>query len=263
MLDMVASIFRLENERGFFSPKIDIKYLEKDSDIQWIINCGGTRAYFFRIGSDLLKNADEQAADSHFMANRVITTLFLSGCGLFCAKAMGRFIIEDINSDEIKFHTSLDVAYNKEDEQNEKQILDEFSDWYTFICENTLFRRAADDAYNALANPVEADFFIYRGMEWLLKAANIKLSDLASDMGVSLNDLKKYKHQVNVELGQRHGIQRGIKRRAIAEDYGSLLADFMNAFAKARKRVDPDFSGIIPERIVEIVMKAMPFMPYP
>ena len=41
MPDIVISIFRLENDRGYFVPKFDIHYIEKETGIQWFINCGG------------------------------------------------------------------------------------------------------------------------------------------------------------------------------------------------------------------------------
>ena len=53
MPSLVASIFRLENDKGYLSPKIDIQYMEKDTGVQWTINCGGTRVYLIRFGQNL------------------------------------------------------------------------------------------------------------------------------------------------------------------------------------------------------------------
>ena len=222
-----------------------------------------------RFGVGLLKHIDDQAADSHFMANRITTSLFISGCGLFRANAMGRVLIENIPVSTTKITTHLDLwkqfpkKDDKEKEEENKIILKEFSDWYAFICQNLLFRRALEDAYYSLLNPVEVDFYLYRGMEWLLKAADIGWEDLAKDMGVSLKEIKGFKKDVNVDLGQRHGIKSGKKKRAIAEEYGSMIADYLYGLCNARKRVDKSFSGITPERAANIVFKAMPFVPYP
>ena len=56
MTDVVASIFNMANDWGFFLPKFDIHYVEKGTGIEWFINCGGTRAYFVRVGVELGSN---------------------------------------------------------------------------------------------------------------------------------------------------------------------------------------------------------------
>jgi hypothetical protein len=196
MPDVVTSIFRLENDRGLLVPKFDINYIERDTDIQWFINCGGTRAYLIRIGSELGSDFEDECADSHFMVNRVVISLFLGGLGLFKAKAMGRILFKDIGSEELRFTSHVDLQDIEEKE--EKQNIEYFTDWYKFICLNDLFRRAADDAYSALLNPVESTFHIYRGMEWLLKAGNIGWRELAEDIGVTFNQIKEFKRIANV-----------------------------------------------------------------
>lgn len=85
MSDLVASIFKLENARGFFVPEFSINYFETDTNNQWIINCGGSRAYFVRIGEGLFNNFKDQCDDSHFMAKRVLISLLICGMGLFRA----------------------------------------------------------------------------------------------------------------------------------------------------------------------------------
>ena len=124
MPDIVISIFRLENDRGFFVPKFDIHYVEKETGIQWFINCGGTRAYFVRIGSELGSDFEAECADSHFMANRVVTALFLGGLGLFKAKAMGRMLFEDIGFEELRFHSHLDLWNIEKEEEKKRWELD-------------------------------------------------------------------------------------------------------------------------------------------
>ena len=130
MPDLVISIFKLENEKGLIVPSIFLKYIEKDTNIEWTINCGGTRVYFIRFGVGLLKNIDDQAPDSHFMANRITTTLFISGCGLFRANAMGRVLIENIPVSTAKITTHLDLwkqppkKDDKEEEENKLILKD-------------------------------------------------------------------------------------------------------------------------------------------
>lgn len=262
MPDVVTSIFRLENDRGFFIPEFDINYVEEDSGIQWIINCGGTRAYLVRIGPELGIDFEAECADSHFMVNRVVTSLFLGGVGLFRAKAMGRILFEDIVSKKFRFHSHLDLR-DIENKEEKKQNVEQLADWYKFICQDNLFRRAADDAYSALLNPVESVFYIYRGMEWLLKAGNIGWRELAEDVGVSFKQIKKFKRAANVELGQRHGIDSARKMRAQTLQYGMLIADFVYGICKVRKRVDNDYEVPSPEDVSKIVTKALPIVPYP
>lgn len=43
MPDMVASIFKLENDRRYSAPKVAIQYMEQDTGTQWTINGGGMR----------------------------------------------------------------------------------------------------------------------------------------------------------------------------------------------------------------------------
>jgi len=263
MPDVVVSIFKLKNERGFFVPNFDTRYLERDTGQEWIINCGGSRAYFIRIGDNLTKYFNEQSEDSHFMVKRLTTSLFLGCCGLFHPEATGRLIFEKICTPEFNIATHLDIWNDTNKTSDDKLVLTEVTDWYGFISKNTLFRRAAEDAYAALCNPIEADFFIYRGMEWLLQAGNIGWRELAEDIGVTFNEIKKFKQQVNVELGQRHGVKSGKKRRAKLLDYGAFVADFINGFCNVRKRVDPEFLGYSPKKAADIVTKAMPIVPYP
>ena len=261
MPDIVLSIFRLENDRGYFVPEFDIHYVEKETGIQWFINCGGTRAYFVRIGSGLGSDFEAECADSHFMANRVVTALFLGGLGLFRHKAMGRMLFEDIESEQLKFHSHLDLREIHKKEK--KQEIEKLTDWYKFICLNNLFRRAADDAYSALLYPVESSFYVYRGMEWLPKAGNIGWRELAEDIGVSFKEIKEFKRTVNVELGQRHGIDSARKLRAQTRQYGMLVSDFVYGMCRVRKRVDKNYKVPSPKDVSKIVMQALPIVPYP
>ncbi|MCE5269947.1 hypothetical protein LLH00_01530 [bacterium] len=261
-MNVVSSVFRLESDRGYFAPILDVQYSEKDTGANWLITCGGTRVYLVRTGNNLNMDINDQSADSHFMANRITSALFISGFGLFRASAMGRFFFLDISEDKITVRTHFDLREPLK--ENEKGLdSSELTDWLIFICQNLLFRRALDDAYMALLNPIEADFYIYRGMEWLLRAGKIGWNDLASDIGYSISDMREFKKMANNDYGQRHGIESGKKVRAVAKGYGCLVADYIYGFTKVRARVDTDFKGIDPTRAAEIVQKALPLVPYP
>lgn len=261
MSDLVVSIFNFENDRGLFVPEFSIDYSESDTKNRWIINCGGSRAYFIRMGQELCGNLKHQCDDSHFMAKRVVTALLISGIGLFRLICVGRLLFEGISMEQLKFYSHLDLWNSAENIKSKD--MESLSDWVTFLCQNTLFRRAAEDAYSALTNPSEYVFFFYRGMEWLLKAGKIVWQELAADIGVSFNDIKKFKKMANYDLGQRHGIESGRKLRADPFDFGSLAADFLYGLCNVRKRIDSSFKGISSKEAARRVMKAMPIIPYP
>ena len=261
MSDLVASIFKFENEKGFFVPEFSIDYFESDTKNRWIINCGGSRAYFIRIGQQLCGNIKDQCDDSHFMAKRVVTALLVSGIGLFRIVCVGRLLFEDISAEQLRFHSHLDLWNSAQ--SVESQDIETLSDWVTFLCKNTLFRRAAEDAYSALSNPTESAFFIYRGMEWLIKAGKIGWRELADDIGVSFHDIKEFKKMANHDLGQRHGIESGHKLRADPFGFGSLAADFLYGLCNVRKRIDSSYKGISSNEAARRVMKALPIVPYP
>ena len=261
MSDVVASVFKFENERGLFVPEFSIDYLESDTKNRWIINCGGSRAYFVRIGQQLCGNLKDQCDDSHFMAKRVVTALLISGIGLFRLVCVGRLLFDDIPGEQITFHSHLDLWNSAENV--EAQDIENLSDWVTFLSQKALFRRVAEDMYAALCNPTESVFFIYRGMEWLLRAGNIGWRELADDIGVSFQDIKDFKKMANHDLGQRHGIESGRKLRANLFEFGPLVADFLHGLCNVRKRIDANFKGIPSGEAARRMMKAMPIVPYP
>ena len=90
----VCSVFALTNRAGYLAPGFNIRYDEKDTGNSSFITGGGTRLYISRVGDNLDQSTDAQAADSHFMADRVISALFISGAGLFRASPMGRIFVE-------------------------------------------------------------------------------------------------------------------------------------------------------------------------
>ncbi|KPK88171.1 hypothetical protein AMJ80_11380, partial [bacterium SM23_31] len=78
------------------------------------------------------------------MATRLLTSLLLSGHGFFRAEAVGRLFIENITvKRELKIHTHLDLWNLAGSQTRDDQALNELEDWYPFICQNTLFRRAS------------------------------------------------------------------------------------------------------------------------
>jgi hypothetical protein len=119
------------------------------------------------------------------MANRMVTAFFLSGIGLFRPKAMGRVWFEGLNYDQLALHCHVDLWNDLTSSNIDDQLKQRLFDWLGFITKNLLFRRAAEDAYAALVNPIEARFYIYRGMEWLLRGAKVGWRELAEDIGIS------------------------------------------------------------------------------
>ena len=79
----VCSVFELVSRSGYFAPGFNIRYDEKDTGNSNFITGGGTRVYISRVGSNLDQSADSQSADSHFLMDRVISGLLISGAGLF------------------------------------------------------------------------------------------------------------------------------------------------------------------------------------
>lgn len=97
--DFVLSMFELINKRGYIVPDLNIEYVEKDTGLLWQIACGGTRAYLLRFGDSLVKEWDDQAADSYFMVERITSALLLGGAGFFKASAVGRILFCDVGSE--------------------------------------------------------------------------------------------------------------------------------------------------------------------
>jgi hypothetical protein len=260
MSDIVASIFRLANTRGYHVPHLNIEYREKDSDVVWNIVCGGSRAYIVKFAKLVEGEVGDQAADSHFMVRRVTSALAIGGAGLFQAEAMGRLLFRGV---EGKGSWSAQIDRREfEPPEVSPEIMDSVRDWYQALCRHTFLRRAADDAHLALTLPHETYIYVYRGLEWLKEGLGISWEDVAADVGAPLADLREFKKMANHETGVRHASKSGEKLRTDLEGYGIAVCNLIDAIYGARKRLEPGFVGAPPARRVEAVKRAISLAAY-
>ena len=261
----VCSVFELTSKAGYFAPGFNIRYDEKDTDNSIFIKGGGTRVYMSRVGSNLDQSADSQAADSHFMMDRVISGLLISGAGLFWATPKGRIFVE-APVETLRWDSQVDLEpYYSERVRAVHDAFDEheFGLWFQFICENTPIRRAVYDAVQAMKNPVEAFVYIYRGFEWLKKGLGLSWKEIASDVGVTTKQIKEVGQIANDESGVRHASKSGVKQRASLETYSTWIAGLIDAIESARARVDKNYTASDPKRIAEKLKVAVQYDPYP
>lgn len=249
MTDFAMSVFELTNARGFIVPGIRITYQEADTGAEWRIDCAGTRAYLVRFcHSGLVRDAGEQSADSHFIARRLTTALLLGGVGLFRAKAVGRILFHDVQGN-VTWLCDLETRPTPEGDPR-------VYDWFQAISQHTVLRRAADDAYSALASPTEAFFFIYRGLEWIHTGLGVSWRELAAMLDVPETALKQLGKIANVETGVRHASRSGAKLRA-EMDNATWVCGVIDAVNAARKRLEPGFIPMTPEEVSQAVLQAM------
>ena len=261
----VCSVFEITSKAGYFAPGFNIRYDEKDTDNSTFITGGGTRVYVSRVGSNLDQSADSQAADSHFMMDRVISGLLISGAGLFWATPKGRIFVE-APVETLRWDSQVDLEpYYSERVRAVHDAFDEheFGSWFQFICENTPIRRAVYDAVQAMKNPVEAFVYIYRGFEWIKKGLGLSWNEIASDVGVTTKQIKEVGQIANDETGVRHASKSGVKQRASLETYGTWIAGLIDAIESARARVDKNYTASDPKRIAEKLKVAVQYDPYP
>lgn len=261
----VSSVFELMNTAGYFVPGFNIQYDERDTGNAYFITGGGTRLYITRVGDNLEQSRDAQAADSHFIADRVIAALLISGAGLFWANSRGRIFLE-APVDTLRWDSQVDLqpfysdrvcaVYDAFDE-------DEFASWFRFICENTSVRRALHDAVQAIKDPVEAFVYIYRSFEWLKKGLNLSWGEIASDVGVTTKQIKEMGRIANDETGVRHASKSGVKQRASLLTYGTWIAGLIDAIESARARIDKSYTASDSKRIAEKLKVALQCYPYP
>ncbi|MDA4848615.1 hypothetical protein [Hoeflea poritis] len=261
----VCSVFALTGHAGYFAPGFNIRYDEKDIGNTTFITGGGTRLYLSRVGDNLDQSGDAQAADSHFMADRVVAGLLISGAGLFRAFPMGRIFV-DTPVEKLRWHSQIDLqpfyservraVYDAFDEN-------EFASWFQFICENIPVRRALHDAVQAINNPVEAFVYIYRGFEWLKKGLNLSWDEIAGDIGVTTKQIKAVGQIANDESGVRHASRSGEKQRASLETYSTWIAGLIDAIESARARVDKSYTASDSKQIAEKLKVAIQYDPYP
>ena len=126
-----------------------------------------------------------------------------------------------------------------------------------------MLRRAINDAYQALLNPHEALVFVYRGLEWLKTAQELKWDTIASDIGVTTSELKELTKAANFETGVRHASRSGRKLRASLENYGTWVCGLIDGINAARVRIESDFKPMTPETVAAAVAKAVTGNPFP
>lgn len=264
-VNFVCSVFALTGHAGYFAPGFNIRYDEKNTGNTTFITGGGTRLYLTRVGNNLDQSSDAQAADSHFMADRVIAGLLISGAGLFRAIPMGRIFV-DTQVDTLKWHSQIDLEpFYCERVRAVHDAFDEgeFASWFRFICQSTPVRRALHDAVQAINNPVEAFVYIYRGFEWLKKGLNLSWDDIARDVGVTTRQIKAVGQIANDESGVRHASRTGGKQRASLATYSTWIAGLIDAIESARARVDKGYTASDSKKIAEKLKVAMQYDPYP
>jgi len=259
--DIAITVFSFSNRRGYSVPPLNVVYEESDTEQVWQINCGGTRGYFARSGETIDNDMNAQAADSHFMAQRITAALLISGFGLFEADATGRLIFTGI-SGPFDWSSHIDRPDPLEKDIEYANVADA-TDWLVALCTHTVLRRAIYDARQALLNPHEALVFVYRGLEWLKVAQKLKWDDVASDLGVTTAEIKDLTKFANVETGVRHASRSGKKMRASLDNYGTWVCGLIDGINAARARIDPGFSRMTAKQVAAAVARAAPLVPFP
>lgn len=261
----VCSVFALTGRAGYIAPPFTIQYDEEDTGNRFFIAGGAKRMYVSRVGNTLGQAIHDQAADSHFMADRVVAALLIGGAGIYRATPMGRIFV-DTPLDALKWHCQIDTEpFYSEGVRAIHEAFDEaeFGSWFVFICHNTPFRRALNDAVQAINNPVEAFVYIYRGFEWLRDGLSLSWRDIATDLGVTVKDIKALGQIANDETGVRHASKSGAKQRADLLTYGTWIVGLIDAIESARARVDITYIASDSNRIVDKIRVALPTDPYP
>ncbi len=104
--------------------------------------------------------------------------------------------------------------------------------------------------------------FIYRGFEWLRTALKLSWEDIASDVGVSVSEIKELGKMANYETGVRHASMSGEKLRADPFNYGTWVCGLIDGVNAARKRLEPDFERMDATTVAEAFKKAAPITAY-
>jgi hypothetical protein len=94
---LVASVFQMTSRLGYLVPSFNIRYDESNTGKSWFISSGGTRCYLTRGEAGHTIDLSEQAADSHFLMNRIVAALLLSGAGLYDFELKGRLVFYGVN----------------------------------------------------------------------------------------------------------------------------------------------------------------------
>lgn len=260
MTDFVISVFRITSRRLHPLPSVGVGYRERESDDEWHVLAGGSRAYAVRISKALSPNHAEQSADSHFVMRRLTAALLMGDVGLYEAEATGRFMIHQIDGD-LHWTVHLDAPDPDAPALSDEQRV-AVQDWWSALTRHTVLRRAAEDAHLALSVPHEALVFVYRGMEWIVKHFDMRWDVLADEIGVAGREIRALKQLANDETGVRHGSKSGQKLRAMLENYGSWVCALIDAINVARQRVEPGYVRMTPQTTGRIVARAVTVVPY-
>ncbi len=261
---LVVSIFEMENRLGYYVPRINFRFEEADTGHSWIITAGGTRCYVVRCGRFEKLDWEDQAADSHFMVSRVVSALVISGAGLFSPQVKGRVILHDIEHQEWDSQITADVRWSDEVKRVHRSFsVENFGGWLRAISSHTFLRRAIDDMVLALRFPTEAFIFLYRGFEWLEDGLHISTKEMATAIGVKINDLKQLGKIANNETGVRHASKSGAKTRADLETYSTWTAGLADGINFARSKLDTTFTRMTSTEIAEALRIAVLIHPYP
>jgi len=260
----VFSIFEMTSRLGYFVPRFNMRFDEADTGKVWFISRGGTRCYIARIETQPTVDIFEQAADSHFMMNRIVGSLLISGAGLFTPEIKGRLVFRGIEKLDWDSQVEMEIGWSEE----VKRVHDVFSHenfrgWLHAVFGHTFLRRAVDDLVLALRAPTESFIFIYRGFEWLEQGLKISKKEFAEALGVRLDDLKQLGKLANVETGVRHATSTGAKMRANVETYSTWAAGLIDAINFSRAKLEPQFRPMTPHEVAHALKVALLVQPYP
>jgi hypothetical protein len=262
-VSLVVSVLEMVSRLGYTVPSFNVRYDEIDTRKSWLITCGGSRCYLSRVVPAERPDLDEEAADSHFMINRVIAALLISGAGLFNAQVKGRLIF--YGADPIHWDSIVDFEpfYAGEIKRVHQSFsIENFTGWLKAIYSHRFIYRAAEDLVLALRTPAEAFVFIYRGFEWIEDGIKVSKRELAEGIGVRFDNLKELGKIANVGTGARHATDTGVKMRANFENYSTWIAGLVDAINFARTRVEPGFTPMKPEEVAEALTAAITIRPY-
>lgn len=251
--DAALTIFEMQNVRGYIIPELNIHYEERTSGLHWFITCGGYQAYILRTGKHGGAKHD-QMTDSHFIINRVVSSLMLSRAGLFNPIPRGRVFFNEVKGIEWSAQTFMELTYSDEVKRIHSGFNEEsFEGWFIALSNNTFLRRAADDAVLAMRNPTEAFIYIYRGFEWLEDGLKISKKELANAIGGEFKNLKDLGKLANVGTGVRHASKTGIKMRANFTTDPTWICGLIDGINYARTKLDPGFAVMPPTEVADLV----------
>lgn len=259
----VFSIFEMSNRLGYFAPRFNVRFDEADTGKVWFISCGGTRCYVARIETTQSVDIFEQAADSHFMMNRIIGSLVISGAGLFTPNVKGRLIFRGLEQLDWDAQIEMEIGWSDEVKRVHEAFSQEnFRGWLLAICKHTFLRRAVDDLVLALKEPTEAFVFIYRAFEWLEDGLRITKKELAAALGVSFDELKQLGKLANAGTGVRHATSAGVKMRANVETYSTWTAGLVDAINFGRSKLEPNYQLMKPAEVANALKICIALQPY-